>query len=73
MMSLMQNESESVRETNSCEIFRTNKLRLLLHTHRPMNHAIVGYFHRGGYSPMHFVGNRSNELEFLQHDHITIR
>ncbi len=24
MMSLMQNESESVRETNSCEIFRTN-------------------------------------------------
>jgi hypothetical protein len=46
---------------------------VLVHTHRPMNHAIVGYFHRGGYSPMHFVGNRSNELEFLQHDHSTIR
>jgi len=37
-----------------------------------MNHAIVGYFHCGGSSPMHFVMNRSNELQFLQHDYSTV-
>ena len=60
------------RATTSNSLFFSSFLRRqMVYTHRPMNHAIVGYFHRGGHSLMHFLSNRSNELEFLQYDHST--